>query len=196
MYWFYQRKIEIKPFISRYDTLTNILIFMKKIIAGAFALSLFVVSCKKETKTETSVSKDSLATVTPQDSAVAPKTDSASTTTSSAAATGNIITKNEGKYPHEIKLFEDKNITDRLKKLLGKQYDEMVKNFNVESPVTSENGIYKLSGCKQHDCPGYSTDIYYDSKDDNLNVLIDQNGTLTDFSEKKKITVTKSLKAK
>lgn len=33
---------------------------MKKIIAGAFALSLCVVSCKKETKTESSVSSDTL----------------------------------------------------------------------------------------------------------------------------------------
>ncbi|MGH1520450.1 hypothetical protein [Chryseobacterium sp. JK1] len=169
---------------------------MKKIIAGAFALSLFVVSCNKEAKTDTSVSKDSLAATTPKDSAVAPKTDSASTKTASVPGTDNIIAKNEGKYPHDIKLFEDKTISDRLKKLLGKKYDEMVKNFNVETPVTSENGIYKVTGCKQHDCPGYSTDIYYDAKDDNINVMIDQNGTLTDFSEKKKIAVTKSLKAK
>lgn len=165
-------------------------------IAGALALSLMatVVSCKKETKTESSTSTDTLATVMPKDSAAMPKTDSASA--SSTAVTENIITKNVGKYPHDIKLFEDKSITERLKKLVGTQYDEMVKNFDVESPITSENGIYKLTGCKQHDCPGYSTDIYFDSKDNNLNVLIDQNGKLTDFSEKKKITVTKSLKAK
>jgi hypothetical protein len=83
-----------------------------------------------------------------------------------------------------------------LKKLVGAQYNDMIKYFNVESPITSENGIYKLTGCKQHDCPGYSTDIYYDAKDDNLNVMIDQNGKLTDFSEKKKITVSESLKSK
>lgn len=170
---------------------------MKKIIAGALALSLCtaVVSCKKETKTQSSVSTDTLATVLPKDSTVAPKTDSAAGTAPSASA-DNIITKNVGKYPHDVKLFEDKSITERLKKLTGAQYDEMVKNFNVESPIVSEGGIYKLSGCKQHDCPGYAIHIYYDSKNDNLNVSIDKNGKVTDFAEKGKVTVSEALKNK
>jgi len=168
---------------------------MKKIIAGAFALSLFVVSCKKEAKTESSANTDTLATVMPKDSVIT-KNDSVASSSSSPSAPDNIITKNVGKYPHDIKFFEDKSITDRLKKLAGTQYDEMVKNFNVESPVTSENGIYKLSGCKQHDCPGYATHIYYDAKNDNLNVSIDKNGKVTDFAEKGKITVSETLKAK
>ncbi len=170
---------------------------MKKIIAGAFALSLCVVSCKKETKTESSVSSDTLATVMPKDSVTTPKTDSTTTAAApSAPAPENIITKNVGKYPHDIKFFEDKGISERLKKLTGAQYDEMVKNFNVESPVTSENGIYKLTGCKQHDCPGYATSIFYDAKNDNLNVSIDKNGKATEFAEKGKITVSESLKSK
>ncbi|WP_431612082.1 hypothetical protein [Chryseobacterium sp. 'Rf worker isolate 10'] len=169
---------------------------MKKIIAGAFALSLFVVSCKKEAKTESSVSSDTLATVTPKDSVSAPKSDSIAALPPSASGSQNIITKNVGKYPHDIKFFEDKSITERLKKLAGSQYDEMVKNFNVESPITSENGIYKLTGCKQHDCPGYATSIFYDAKNDNLNVSIDKNGKATEFAEKGKITVSESLKAK
>lgn len=168
---------------------------MKRIIAGAFALSLCVVSCKKEAKTESSASTDTLATVMPKDSVIT-KNDSVASPPPSAPTPDNIITKNVGKYPHDIKLFEDKSITERLKKLAGAQYDEMVKNFNVESPVTTENGIYKLSGCKQHDCPGYATHIYYDAKNDNLNVSIDKNGKVTDFAEKGKIAVSETLKAK
>ncbi|MCJ7934972.1 MAG: hypothetical protein MUW56_15450 [Chryseobacterium sp.] len=170
---------------------------MKKLMTSALALSLLatVISCKKEVKTETSSGTDSLSTTMSKDSAAAPKTDSASTA-SPAAASDNIITKNVGKYPHDIKLFEDKSITDRLKKLAGAQYDEMVKYFNVESPIVTENGIYKLNGCKQHDCPGYSTSIYYDAKNDNLNISIDKNGKVTDFAEKGKIKISEALKAK
>ncbi|KMQ58428.1 hypothetical protein ACM46_22255 [Chryseobacterium angstadtii] len=169
---------------------------MKKMIVSAFAFSLLALtSCKKEAKTDgTTTATDSLTTVT-QDSTAAPKTDSA-TSTLATASTDNIITKNEGKYPHDIKLFEDKSFADRVKKLAGAQYDEMLKNFNVESPIVSENGIYKVTGCKQHDCPGYSTSIFYDSKNDNLNVSIDKNGKVTDFAEKGKITVTDALKSK
>ncbi|MDR4952144.1 hypothetical protein REB14_08170 [Chryseobacterium sp. ES2] len=169
---------------------------MRKIIAGAFALSLCVVSCKKEAKTDSSVSSDTLAAVMPKDSVTTPKTDSAATAAPSAPAPDNVITKNVGKYPHDIKFFEDKGISERLKKLIGAEYGEMVKNFNVESPIASENGIYKLTGCKQHDCPGYATSIFYDAKNDNLNVSIDKNGKATEFAEKGKITVSESLKSK
>ncbi|PKF73748.1 hypothetical protein [Chryseobacterium sp. PMSZPI] len=172
---------------------------MKKLIVGALALSLSVtvVSCKKETKTETPAGTDSLNTAMPKDSTTVSKVDSTSTTTpSKSPIADNVITKNVGKYPHEIKLFEDKGIADRLKKLVGNQYDEMIKNFNVESPIVSEDGIYKLHGCKQHDCPGYSTSIYFDSKNDNLNVSIDKNEKITDFAEKGKISVSESLKSK
>ncbi|MBL3548316.1 MULTISPECIES: hypothetical protein [unclassified Chryseobacterium] len=171
---------------------------MKKLIAGVFALSLLAtaVSCKKETKTESSASRDTLATVMPKDSTGIPKTDSAAVPSQVTASTDNIITKNVGKYPHDIKLFEDKSLTERLKKVVGPEYAEMVKFFNVESRIVSENGIYKLDGCKQHDCPGYSTSIYYDVKNDNLNVAIDKNGKVSDFAEKGKITVSETLKAK
>ncbi|UTX48194.1 hypothetical protein [Chryseobacterium sp. MA9] len=155
---------------------------MKKIIAGAFALSLFVISCKKETKTESSISTDTLATVIPKDSIASSETDSTAIPSASAYY---IITKNVGKYPHDIKFFEDKRITERLRKLTGAQYDEMVKNFDVESPISSENGIYKLTGCKQHDCPGFATSIYYDAKNDKVSVSIDKNGKVTNFDERK-----------
>jgi len=155
---------------------------MKKIIAGAFALSLFVISCKKETKTESSISTDTLATVIPKDSIASSETDSSAIPSASAYY---IITKNVGKYPHDIKFFEDKRITERLRKLTGAQYDEMVKNFDVESPISSENGIYKLTGCKQHDCPGFATSIYYDAKNDKVSVSIDKNGKVTNFDERK-----------
>ncbi|SFN21958.1 hypothetical protein SAMN05421594_1571 [Chryseobacterium oleae] len=170
---------------------------MKKLIVSACAFSLFaVISCKKQAKTDVPAAGDSVTTIMPKDSATAPKTDSATSTPAVTASADNIITKNTGKYPHDIKLFEDKSFSDRVKKLTGAQYDEMLKNFNVESPIVSDNGIYKVTGCKQHDCPGYSTSIFYDAKTDNLNVSIDKNGKVTDFAEKGKITVTDALKSK
>ncbi|PIF44557.1 hypothetical protein CLU96_1533 [Chryseobacterium sp. 52] len=170
---------------------------MKKLIVSAMAFSLFaVISCKKEVKTDgTATGTDSMTVTGSKDSLAAPRTDSVSSP-SATASTDNIITKNAGKYPHDIKLFEDKSFADRVKKLAGAQYGEMLKNFNVETPIVSENGIYKVTGCKQHDCPGYSTSIFYDAKNDNLNVSIDKNGKIADFAEKGKITVTDALKSK
>src|ERR1700750_1178816 len=99
---------------------------MKKLIVSACAFSLFaVISCKKEAKTDVPATGDSVTTVMPKDSAAAPKTDSATSTPAVTASADNIITKNTGKYPHDIKLFEDKSFADRVKKLTGAQYDEM-----------------------------------------------------------------------
>jgi len=142
------------------------------VCAAAFSL-LAAVSCKKE----------------------APKTAPAETV-KEVVLTQNILTKNVGKYPTDIKLFEDKELTDRLKKLMGADYDEMVKNFNVVSPIKAENEVYRANGCMQHNCPGYYAFIYFDAKNDNLNVLIDRDGKVKEYAEKGKIEVSDELKTR
>ena len=119
-------------------------------------------------------------------------------TTTEATAGKNVITENEGKNPRDFKLFEDADatVTDRLKKIAGDKYEELVKNFNVETPVVSEDGIYKVTGCKKDACPEFQTTILFDSKNDNFNVIIDENGKVTEFAEKGKINYTESLKSK
>lgn len=105
----------------------------------------------------------------------------------------NIITMNEGKYPHEINFFEDEEMIERLQFLLGDRYEEMISNFNVESPIVSEDGIYKLTGCKQHACPEYFVTILLDAIHDNMNVLINQDGKIDGFGEKATIDMTETL---
>ncbi|WP_340866984.1 hypothetical protein [Polaribacter atrinae] len=108
----------------------------------------------------------------------------------------NIISKNNGKYPSEIKLFGNNEISDRLKELTGANYKEIVEKFNVETPIVSENSIYKLTGCLKHNCPAYMITILYDSIMDNLNVIVDRNGKIMEFKEKEKIHLTETLKRK
>lgn len=105
----------------------------------------------------------------------------------------NIITTNKGQYPREFGLFEDEEIVNRLKFLVGDRYDEMVANFNVETPVVTEDGIYKVTGCKQHECPNYHVTILFDAVNDNMNVLINQDGKIDGFGEKASITMTETL---
>ncbi len=156
---------------------------MKTTFLAAAVLALATISCKQNKTQDQVQTKDTL--VVQQDSAEA-----------NAAVHENIITKNEGKYPHDLKIFEDKDFGDRFKKLVGTQYDNIIKSFNVESPIVSEAGVYKFTGCRQHDCPAFLTTILYDAKNDNLNVLVDQEGKITEYSEKGKIDYTNTLKAK
>lgn len=109
----------------------------------------------------------------------------------------NIISKNNGKYAYEINLFDENDISDRLKKLIGATtYKEIVEKFNVQTPIVSENNIYKLTGCLRNNCPAYMVTILYDSNTDNLNVLIDKSGKIIEFKEKGKIRLTEILKRK
>lgn len=75
-----------------------------------------------------------------------------------------------GKIPYEAKLFDNDTLSTRLKAILGKEYDVMIKNWNVETPLSIENEIIHTSGCKKHDCAGDAYDLYIDLKDDNINV--------------------------
>lgn len=116
--------------------------------------------------------------------------------TETEVAANDVISSNVGKTALEVKLFEDVNFSERLKKIAGADYETMVKNFNVQTPIVEENGIYKLTGCKAHDCPAYQTTVLYDKKNDNFNIIIDQNGKVKELEEKGKIEYTESLKSK
>ena len=105
----------------------------------------------------------------------------------------NIISKNRGKYASEINLFDKNDISIRLKKLTTSTYQKIVDKFNVQTPIISENNIYKLTGCLKNNCPAYMVTILYDSNADNLNVLVDENGEITEFYEKEKIHLTETI---
>lgn len=99
----------------------------------------------------------------------------------------NILTKNVGKYPHDIvDFFGDNTITERIKQLTGDRYSEIVEKFNTQTPISCENGIYKTSGCKQHDCAGFQTTLVYDANNDNLKVMVSVEDKVQTFSEKGK----------
>lgn len=158
------------------------------ITALFLSLSLVFVSCKENkkdqsegTQSEMSINKD---TINETGESV------------SLAITKNVITENEDQYPHDIDLFDNKEITSRLKKITGDVYDSIMENFNTETPIVSLNGVYKFTGCKEHDCPAFHTTVIYDAKDDNFNVLVAQKGSVKVYDEKGKITMTKALKLK
>ncbi|MDY3345076.1 hypothetical protein PG326_05470 [Riemerella anatipestifer] len=109
----------------------------------------------------------------------------------------NVLTQNVGKYPKELGLLDKSDLSERIKTLTGDKYAEIVANFNVETPVVSENDVYKTTGCKKNNCSDYMTTILYDKKNDNLNVLLTSNDAVVkEYNEKGKINYTETLKSK
>jgi len=108
----------------------------------------------------------------------------------------DIFGKNIGKYPSDIKLFSNQEISTRLKALLGARYEEVVQNFLVQTPIVLSQGIYKTTGCAAHACPSYFVSMYFDVGKDNINVIIDQDGAITKYNEKGLISIPEELKNK
>jgi hypothetical protein len=96
-----------------------------------------------------------------------------------------LIGKNEGRYPSKIGLFSNQEISTRLKALLGAEYETVMKNSQVETPIVKiSEGIYKTVAFPAHAGGQYNISTYFDIKKDNINVFIDQSGAVEKFSEK------------
>lgn len=71
----------------------------------------------------------------------------------------DFLKKLNGKYPYEVKLFENSILMKRLKKLLGNsRYNFLIETWTVETPMEFANNIFVASGCQAHNC-GYTNFI-------------------------------------
>jgi len=75
-----------------------------------------------------------------------------------------------GKTVTEVHWLDSSVITARLKKLMADDYSKMLKSWNVETPITKQGNILHASGCKKHNCPSDSYDLFVDLKNDDINV--------------------------
>ncbi|MFZ2983478.1 MAG: hypothetical protein WA053_00130 [Minisyncoccia bacterium] len=131
-------------------------------------------------KNETSPAVSGSATELPQATSTAQ-----SLTESTSIPLTEFISKNEGRYPSEINLFSNQEVSTRLRTLLGATYEPVMKNSQVQTPIVKiSEGIYKTVTFPAHAGGSYDISIYFDIKKDNINVLIDQSGLVQKFSEK------------
>ncbi len=145
--------------------------YRAKYIPAVILTSLFVFSCKKE------IIKS------------VPKTDSTSIKTEALKKDSTVLNPNDSLYGLVDKsvigtqFLTKSSLAPRLQKLLGPDYDEMVKNWNTETPFERQNNILHAWGCKQHDCNTYSYDLYIDVKNNKMNVYKFAESNLTVFKE-------------
>lgn len=145
--------------------------YRTKYISIVIASSLILFSCKKDIAKEV------------------PTTDSTSIKTESLKTGSTTINPNDSLYNLVDKsvvgtqFLTKSSLAPRLKKLLGSDYDQMVKNWNTETPFEKQDNILHAWGCKQHDCGTYSYDLYIDVKNNKINVYKFSESKLTIFKE-------------
>jgi hypothetical protein len=133
--------------------------------------SFILISCKKET-VKSLPTTDSTSIIThalQSDSAVINPSDTLNDLVDKSVIGTQFLTKS--------------SLAPRLKKLLGADYDQMVKYWNTETPFEKQENILHAWGCKQHDCSTYSYDLFIDVKNNKINVYKFEKSKLTIFKE-------------
>ncbi len=133
------------------------------------------------------------ATPTPTVSSPAPSPSQAATPDKPALV--DTLKKWKGKYPYEVKFIENADVRARLSSLLGRDFADLKKNFNVETPIEIRSGILKAQACQAHNCGANNYYIFVDLVRDNFNVYhIEDSGVKTYF-EKGKIKLPEDFEA-
>jgi len=97
----------------------------------------------------------------------------------------NFLRDLEGKYPYEIKLFDNSIFYQRLEKLLGNDNCEfLISNFDVQSPITIKNDVFVAEACQAHNCGDTDFIVVYDFSNDTMYAGIREEGKIRTYSEK------------
>jgi len=132
---------------------------MKKITVMTSAVALLLISsCNNNSKDQNEI-------VTMQDSSVSTP-QSPITENQGVKALATL----DGQYPIEVNLLDNPSIKNRLETLLGIDYRDFRKFWNVETPIIIEDSILSTSGCEEHNCGANQFVMQIDLKNDNINV--------------------------
>lgn len=100
-----------------------------------------------------------------------------------------------GAKAKEVSFWESKEITQRLEKLMKRDYAEMKKNWNTEDPAMVEGNIAMLTGCQATNCSSNQYIFIADLEKDNINVIHMKDGKVREYKEKGDIELQDSFKA-
>ncbi|KAA6302547.1 MAG: hypothetical protein EZS26_001379 [Candidatus Ordinivivax streblomastigis] len=87
------------------------------------------------------------------------------------------------KYPYDVKLFDNLEFTQRLKKLIGDSQYDIVEVCSVETPIELSDNVFISTGCKAHDCGSTRYIIVYDFSTNVMQVGIQDDGEVEIYSE-------------
>jgi hypothetical protein len=96
-----------------------------------------------------------------------------------------------GKYPTQESIFNNENLSNRLKGIDNLDFVNLIVNWNTETALTIEDQIIHASGCNDNDCPSNAYELFIDLENDNINVYHFRGNTLRVYTEKEWINLPK-----
>lgn len=93
------------------------------------------------------------------------------------------------KSPIDVRLLESEPLRARLKNLLGRKYERLVKNMDVQTYIEVSREVVFTSGCLPHSCGSDEAALCIDTQNDAVFVGILSNEKLTLYYESADVTV-------
>lgn len=121
------------------------------------------------------------------------QTDSEKQTVSEKSVSPETIRKYVGKTATQAGLKENDQINGRMRKLMKNDFARMKKDWEFEETIDYNENVAFLSGCKRSSCGENISLVFYDVKNDNINVYRRLDGKIKTYFEKGKIKLPTSF---
>ena len=95
----------------------------------------------------------------------------------------NFLVKFKDKSPHEVNLFDNPIIKNRLIKLIGSRYSYVKETWGVGEPIKVENNTFIASECQKHNCYRRKYIIVVDLLKNIMYVGIKEDDSIKTYSE-------------
>jgi len=99
----------------------------------------------------------------------------------------------EGKLPSEIDLLNAYELLPRLEKMMGAEFKNFSKDWEMQTPLKKDGDVMYTGGCKPGNCKSIKYFLIFDTKTDNVNFYYVKDGAATAFGEKSVITLTPKI---
>lgn len=147
------------------------------LLGAALALALAACGQKPADNTAATATVPDNADAAANASTPAPNNGAAAVDVSSWAALDAAV----GKYPADLKLFEQSVLVAPLKSLLGDDFDDFVENMSVAGPL-SRDGVLYATGNKPHEGGSDAAYLLVDPKAEKLEVGLWEDGKFKSYT--------------
>ena len=89
-----------------------------------------------------------------------------------------------GKRVREVELWDAADMSTRLGKLLGAEFENMKQEWVIESSIVADGNVLMAAGCEMNNCDRNQWILFADAADDNINVYHIKDGSMKAYKEK------------
>lgn len=148
------------------------------------ALALSLAACSKQPADNAAVAaaNDAVAAANAAEAAAANAVDASNVATPVDVSSWAALDSAVGKYPRDLKLWDNSVLVAPMKALLKDDYDDFVERVQVSGPLSKEGGVFFVTGNKPHEGGSDAAYMLADPATQRIEVGIWDDGKLKAFN--------------